>query len=34
MAALTITFDWGGQSHYTNHGSPAKPQQFFIFKLP
>jgi hypothetical protein len=30
----TNTFDGAGQFHYTNHVSPAKPRQFFIFKLP
>lgn len=30
----TNTFDGGGQFHYTNHVSPAKSRQFFIFKLP
>ena len=27
-------FDGGGQFRYTNPVSPAKPRQFFIFKLP
>jgi len=30
----TNTFDGSGQFHYTNHVSPAKSRQFFIFKLP
>jgi hypothetical protein len=33
-ALTTNTFDGSGQFHYTNHVSPAKPRQFFIFKLP
>ena len=33
-ALTTNTFDGTGQFHYTNHVSPAKPRQFFIFKLP
>lgn len=31
---LTTTFDGSGQFHYTNHVSPAKPRQFFIYKQP
>lgn len=30
----TNKFDSRGQFHYTNHVNPAKPRQFFIFKLP
>jgi hypothetical protein len=33
-ALTTNTFDGTGQFHYTNHVTPAKPRQFFIFKLP
>ena len=33
-ALTTNTFDGSGQFHYTNHVSPAKPRQFFIFKFP
>jgi hypothetical protein len=33
-ALTTNTFDGTGQFHYTNNVSPAKPRQFFIFKLP
>ena len=33
-ALITNIFDVSGQFHYTNHVSPAKPRQFFIFKLP
>ena len=33
-ALTTNTFDGSGQFHYTNPVSPAKPRQFFIFKLP
>lgn len=33
-ALTTNTFDGTGQFRYTNHVSPAKPRQFFIFKLP
>ncbi len=33
-ALTTNTFDGSGQFHYTNPISPAKPRQFFIFKLP
>ena len=33
-AVTTNTFDGGGQFHYTNPVSPAKPRQFFMFKLP
>ena len=34
LALTTNTFDGTGQFHYTNNVNPAKPQQFFIFKLP
>ena len=34
LALTTNTFDSGGQFHYTNNAIPAKPSQFFIFKLP
>jgi hypothetical protein len=34
LALSTNIFDGSGQFHYTNHISPAKPHQFFIFKLP
>jgi hypothetical protein len=34
LALTTNTFDGSGQFRYTNHVNPAKPQQFFIFKLP
>ena len=34
LALTTNTFDIGGQFRYTNNASPAKPSQFFIFKLP
>jgi len=34
LALTTNTFDGSGQFHYTNPVSPAKPRQFFIFKLP
>jgi hypothetical protein len=34
QALTTNTFDGSGQFHYTNPVSPAKPRQFFIFKLP
>ncbi len=34
LALTTNTFDGTGQFHYTNPVSPAKPRQFFIFKLP
>jgi hypothetical protein len=34
QALTTNTFDIGGQFRYTNNASPAKPSQFFIFKLP
>jgi hypothetical protein len=34
LALTTNTFDGSGQLHYTNNVSPAKPQQFFIFKSP
>jgi hypothetical protein len=30
----TNTFEGGGQFYFTNPMSPAKPRQFFIFKLP
>ncbi len=30
----TNQFDGNGQLHFTNPVSPAKPRQFFIFKLP
>jgi hypothetical protein len=33
-ALVTNIFDDSGQFHYTNHVSPGKPHQFFIFKLP
>ena len=33
-ALTTNTFDGSGQFNYSNHVSPAKPRQFFIFKLP
>jgi len=33
-ALTTNTFDGNGQLHFTNPVSPAKPRQFFIFKLP
>jgi hypothetical protein len=33
-ALATNIFDGSGQFHYTNHVSPVKPRQFFIFKLP
>ena len=33
LALTTNTFDGSGQFHYTNNVSPAKPLQFFIFKL-
>ncbi len=33
-ALATNKFDGSGQFHYTNPVSPAKPRQFFIFKLP
>jgi hypothetical protein len=33
-ALTTNTFDGGSQFYYTNPVSPAKPRQFFIFKLP
>ena len=33
-ALTTNKFDSGGQFRYTNHVNPAKPRQFFIFKLP
>jgi hypothetical protein len=32
-SVTTNTFDGGGQFHYTNPVSRAKPRQFFIFKL-
>ena len=34
LALTTNTFDGSGQFHYTNNVNPAKPRQFFIFKLP
>jgi hypothetical protein len=34
LPLITNTFDGTGQFRYTNHVSPAKPRQFFIFKLP
>jgi hypothetical protein len=34
LALFTNTFDGSGQFHYTNNVNLAKPQQFFIFKLP
>ena len=34
LALTTNTFDGSGQFHYTNNVNPAKPQQFYIFKLP
>ena len=34
LALTTNTFDGSGQFRYTNNVSPAKPQQFFIFKSP
>ena len=34
LALTTNTFDGTGQFHYTNNVSPAKPSQYFIFKLP
>ena len=34
LALTTNTFDGSGQFHYTNNVNPAKPWQFFIFKLP
>jgi hypothetical protein len=33
-ALTTNKFDVSGQFQYTNHINPAKPRQFFIFKLP
>ncbi|HUZ08054.1 MAG TPA: hypothetical protein VMV89_11265, partial [Candidatus Paceibacterota bacterium] len=33
-ALATNTFDGSGQFHYTNHVSPVKPRQFFIFRTP
>jgi hypothetical protein len=33
-ALTTNKFDVNGQFQYTNHVNPAKPRQFFIFKLP
>ena len=33
-ALATNTFDGSGWFYYTNPVSPAKPRQFFIFKLP
>jgi hypothetical protein len=33
-ALATNTFDGSGRFYYTNPVSPAKPRQFFIFKLP
>jgi fibronectin-binding autotransporter adhesin len=34
LPLTTNIFDGSGQFHYTNHVSPVKPRQFFIFKLP
>jgi hypothetical protein len=34
LALTTNTFDGSGQFRYTNNVNPAKPSQFFIFKLP
>ena len=34
LALTTNTFDGSGQFHYTKNVNPAKPRQFFIFKLP
>jgi hypothetical protein len=34
LPLTTNIFDVSGQFHYTNPVSPAKPRQFFIFKLP
>ena len=34
LALTTNTFDGSGQFRYTNNVNPAKPRQFFIFKLP
>ena len=34
LPLTTNIFDGSGQFYYTNPVSPAKPRQFFIFKLP
>lgn len=34
LPLTTNTFDGSGQFRYTNIVNPAKPRQFFIFKLP